>query len=324
MMTTLLLAASLVGLTVSAPGSHYNAYYRPYYYPSAYSQPFTAFRRYGYKFVDPQPETAAAITRTSTAAPRTATAVPATSFNPTADSNVILDTPSAKAALAYLAEDLGSCSEQSKAYITTYIDTGDEAAATKAAEAVYRADYSPDLSNLSPACQAAEKAYRASYAAGQSPILPSALAFIDAYNSDSACAASARTYIQSINQGKTSVQAALDAFKSFAAKSSDSVDAVCVKSAQAFIANSASPASPISAAMTAFITKALETGSGFDPICAAASESYATAYAAGQSTAEATEAAAVSFLDAVGDSAVYDENTACGLAAKAFIDAYEA
>merc|ERR1712180_126259 len=298
MMTTLLLA-SLVGLTVSAPGSHYNAYYRPYYYHSAYSQPFTAFRQYGYKFVDPQPKTAAA-PKTPTVAPRTA--VP---FNPTADSNVILDTPSAKAALAYLAEDLGSCSEQSKAYITTYIDTGDEAAATKAAEAVYRANYSPDLSSLSPACQAAEKAYRASYAAGQSPILPAALAFIEAYNSDSACAAAAQTYIQSINQGKTSVQAALDAFKSFAAKSSDSIDAVCVKSAQAFIANSESPASPISAAMTAFITKALETGSGFDPVCATASESYATAFAAGGSD-------------------VYDENTACGVAAKAFIDAYEA
>jgi len=320
MMTTLLLA-SLVGLTVSAPGSHYNAYYRPYYYHSAYSQPFTAFRQYGYKFVDPQPKTAAApkTPLSSTVAPRTA--VP---FNPTADSNVILDTPSAKAALAYLAEDLGSCSEQSKAYITTYIDTGDEAAATKAAEAVYRANYSPDLSSLSPACQAAEKAYRASYAAGQSPILPAALAFIEAYNSDSACAAAAQTYIQSINQGKTSVQAALDAFKSFAAKSSDSIDAVCVKSAQAFIANSESPASPISAAMTAFITKALETGSGFDPVCATASESYATAFAAGQSTAEATEAAAVTFLNAVGGSDVYDENTACGVAAKAFIDAYEA
>merc|ERR1712180_522761 len=284
MMTTLLLA-SLVGLTVSAPGSHYNAYYRPYYYHSAYSQPFTAFRQYGYKFVNPQPKTAAApkTPLSSTVAPRTA--VP---FNPTADSNVILDTPSAKAALAYLAEDLGSCSEQSKAYITTYIDTGDEAAATKAAEAVYRANYSPDLSSLSPACQAAEKAYRASYAAGQSPILPSALAFIEAYNSDSACAAAAQTYIQSINQGKTSVQAALDAFKS------------------------------------AFITKALETGSGFDPVCATASESYATAFAAGQSTAEATEAAAVTFLNAVGGSEVYDENTACGVAAKAFIDAYEA
>merc|ERR1712180_108859 len=298
MMTTLLLA-SLVGLTVSAPGSHYNAYYRPYYYHSAYSQPFTAFRQYGYKFVNPQPKTAAApkTPLSSTVAPRTA--VP---FNPTADSNVILDTPSAKAALAYLAEDLGSCSKQSKAYITT----GDEAAATKAAEAVYRANYSPDLSSLSPACQAAEKAYRASYAAGQSPILPAALAFIDAYNSDSACAAAAQTYIQSINQGKTSVQAALDAFKSFAAKSSDSIDAVCVKSAQAFIAN------------------ALETGSGFDPVCATASESYATAFAAGQSTAEATEAAAVTFLNAVGGSDVYDENTACGVAAKAFIDAYEA
>merc|ERR1712180_158444 len=263
MMTTLLLA-SLVGLTVSAPGSHYNAYYRPYYYHSAYSQPFTAFRQYGYKFVNPQPKTAAA-PKTPTVAPRTA--VP---FNPTADSNVILDTPSAKAALAYLAE------------------------------AVYRANYSPDLSSLSPACQAAEKAYRASYAAGQSPILPAALAFIEAYNSDSACAAAAQTYIQSINQGKTSVQAALDAFKSFAAKSSDSIDAVCVKSAQAFIANSESPASPITAAMTAFITKALETGSGFDPVCATA----------------------VTFLNAVGGSDVYDENTACGVAAKAFIDAY--
>jgi len=313
MMTTLLLA-SLVGLTVSAPGSHYNAYYRPYYHHSAYSQPFTAFRRYGY---NPQPNTVAAT-------PLTRTALPAVPFNPVADSNVILDTPSAKAALAYLAEDLGSCGEHSKAYISTYIDTGDEAAATRAAEAVYRANYNPNFSSLSPACQAAEKAYRASYAAGQSPILPAALAFIDAYNSESACASGARTYIQSINQGKTSVQAALDAFKSFATKSSDSIDAVCVKAANAFIANSGAPATPISAAMTAFITKALETGSGFDPVCAAASESYATAYAAGQSTVEATEAAAVTFLDVVGDSAVYDESSACGLAAKAFIDAYGA
>jgi len=315
MMITLLLA-SLVGLTMSAPGGgHYNAYYRPYYYrPAVYSKPFTAFRKYGYRPVAATPAPVA----------RTGAVVAAAPFTPAADPEVLLDTPAARAALAYLAEDLGSCGDQSQAYISTFLDTGDEAAATKAAEAVYRANYNPTASNLSPACQAAEKAYRASYAAGQSPLLPSALAFIEEYNSDSACAASARTYIQSINQGKTSVQAALDAFKSFAAKSTDSIDPACVNAAKAFIANSGSPSTPITAAMTAFITKALETGSGFDPVCSAASESYATAYAAGQSTAEATEAAAVTFLNAVGTSSAYDETSACGLAAKAFIDTYNA
>jgi len=315
MMVTLLLA-SLVGLTLSAPGGHYNAYYRPYYYrPAVYAKPFTAFRKYGYQLVDATPNVA----------PVARTGVVAAPFTPAADPEVLLDTPAAKAALAYLAEDLSNCGEQSKAYISTYIDTGDEAAATKAAEAVYRANYNPaDSANLSPACQAAEKAYRASYAAGQSPLLPSALAFIEEYNSNSACAASARTYMQSINQGKTSVQAALDSFKAFAAASTDSIDANCVNAAKAFIANSGAPSTPITAAMTAFITKALETGSGFDPVCSAASESYATAYAAGRSTAEATEAAAVTFLNSVGTSSAYDETSACGLAAKAFIDTYNA
>jgi len=298
-MNRLLLLLSFVGLGVSAPGRHQNAYAytsRAYnYQPSAYTRPFTASRAYQYG--------------------------PPVNYTP--DPRVILDTPAANAALAYIAEDLGSCGEHSQVYIKTLISTGNEAAATKAADAVYRANYfSPNFRPSKP-CQAAEQAWRAAYASGQSPTLTSAIAFIDAYPGGGACKVGARAYIQAILEGKTSAEAALGAFADFAAASTNGIDTACSKAAMAFLDNSGAPASPIIAAMRTFMAQALKTGQGLDPVCRDSALKYAKVIADGGSQEEATEVAAVGFLNALGSTSFSDESSPCAVAGKAFIDAYE-
>jgi len=295
-----LLLLSFVGLGVSAPGRHQNAYQsRAYNYrrPSAYTRPFTASRAYPYGNNAP--------------------------VNYTPDPRVILDTPNANAALAYIAEDLGSCGEDAQVYIKTLISTGNEAAATKAADAVYRAKYFSPSFRPSKACLAAEQAWKAAYASGQSPTLTSALAFIDAYPGGGACKASARAYIQAILAGKTSAEAALASFADFAAASTNGIDTACAKAAMAFIDTSGAPASPIIASMRAFMAQALKTGQGLDPVCRASALKYAKVIADGGSQEEANEVAAVDYLNALGSTSFSDENSPCAVAGKAFIDAYE-
>jgi len=288
-----LLLLSFVGVAVSAPGYHHRAYS---YRPAAYTRPFTAVARtYGNNApVDYKP-----------------------------DLSVILDAPNANAALAYIAEDLGSCGEDSQVYIKTLITTGDEAAATRAADAIYRAKYfSPNYRPSAP-CLAAENAWKAAYATGQSPTLTSALAFIDAYPGGGACKASARAYIQAILQGKTSAEASLASFADFAAASTNGIDTSCAKAAMAYIDNSGAPATPIIASMRAFMAQALKTGQGLDPVCRKSALNYAKVIAAGGSQEEANEAAAVDYLNALATTSFDDENSPCAVAGKAFIDAYE-
>jgi len=238
-------------------------------------------------------------------------------------------TPTFRAALAYLAEqvNLDGCGEQFKAYINTNVE-GDREAAAEAAAEVYKSGYAAGQT-LSPACQAAEAVWREKYAAGEDPLLPSALAFIDAYPVQSACGVSAGDYIRALTAGKTAKQAALAAFKSFAAEivaeaegEQPTVDAVCVKASQAYIESSGIPDGPNKAAMLEYISQALESGEGFDPVCLEAAKTYIEVYSRSGSDSEANDAAAVTFLNKVSQSDNFDENSACGRAANVFVSSY--
>jgi len=238
-------------------------------------------------------------------------------------------TPTFRAALAYLAEqvNLDGCGEQFKAYINNHVE-GDREKAEEAAAEVYQNGYAAGQT-LSPACQAAEAVWREKYAAGEDPLLPSALAFINAYPIKSACSVSAGDYIRAVTAGKTAEQAALAAFKSFAAEvvaeaegDQPTVDAVCVRASQAYIESSGIPDGPNKAAMLEYISQALESGEGFDPVCLAAAESYIEVFGRGGSQDEANDAAAVTFLNKATASENYEEDSACGRAASVFVASY--
>ena len=110
-----------------------------------------------------------------------------------------LDTnsPSAKAALSYLAENvnLDSCGQQTKVYMNSIQAGNSREVASQAAAAVYQQNYAAGVP-LSPACLAAEVAWKNAVAVGQDPVLPAALAYMEASPSDSPCYVSGKEYIQ--------------------------------------------------------------------------------------------------------------------------------
>ena len=243
-----------------------------------------------------------------------------------------LDTnsPSAKAALSYLTENvnLDSCGQQTKAYIDSILAGNPREIAAQVATAVYQQNHVAGVP-LSPACLAAEVAWKNAVAVGQDPVLPSALAFMEASPSESPCYVSAKDYIQAIVGGSSHTEANRAAVRSFteqitklAGEGKSTIDAACLRSAQAYTASSGVPSSPNAVAMRTFIQNSVETGNSYDPVCAAASEAYIEAFINGATEAEATEAAATAFISALDENPEFEMSSPCGQAAQSYIDKF--
>ena len=93
------------------------------------------------------------------------------------------NSPSAKAALSYLAENLNldSCGQQTKAYIDSILAGNPRGIAAQVATAVYQQNNVAGVP-LSPACLAAEVAWKDAVTFGRDPVLPSALASLFRYH----------------------------------------------------------------------------------------------------------------------------------------------
>ena len=153
--------------------------YYPYY--GYYSSPYqNSYRHYG-----------------SVYSPRVV--LPTLVRDSSSSASLPLDTnsPSAKAALSYLAENmnLDSCGQQTKAYIDSIMVGKSREVAGQAATAVYQQNYAAGVP-LSPACLAAEVVWKKAVAKGQDPVLPAALAYMEASPSNSPCYVSGKKYIQ--------------------------------------------------------------------------------------------------------------------------------
>ena len=283
-----------VGLAL---GGH--SYYRSHR-PAYYHRPSYSLHN-NYYYSRSRPFTAFATKKLTPAKPLTS--APAVS-------ELLLDIPNAKVILQSLSQELGSCASPALEYLDTLQSTGSEKLAQTVARRVYVQNFRPGGPLQTEACQAAEKAFRQS-AAGENPLLSAALAFVNADASDSACTAAARGYLQALADGDEAEAASLAAFKAFAGQSAKS-GAAC-----------GNLDASVRTAVGEIVTKSLARGNanGFDSACAEASKAFITTFAEGGSEAEATEAAAVYFLNEVGDSPP-GEDSACFQAAQAFLGVY--
>ena len=108
-----------------------------------------------------------------------------------------INSPTTKAALAYLSESLqlDSCGQMTEAFMSSIQAGSSRQAAGEAAAAVYQRNQRTG-GPLSPACASAEVAWRKAVAGGQDPVFPAALAYVEASTSDSPCLASAKDYLK--------------------------------------------------------------------------------------------------------------------------------
>merc|ERR1712156_275583 len=84
------------------------------------------------------------------------------------------------------------------------------------------------------------------------------------------------------------------------------------------------PSSAANAGMIAYINEAIrQRDRVFDPVCGAATLAYWDSFIEGKAESDATEAAAVAYLDAREANPDFDENGPCGKAAKAYIQEFE-
>jgi len=235
-----------------------------------------------------------------------------------------INSPTSKAALAYLSESLqlDSCGQMTEAFMSSIQAGSSRQAAGEAAAAVYQRNQRTG-GPLSPACASAEVAWRKAVAGGQDPVFPAALAYVEASTSDSPCLASAKDYLKATLAGSSPSQARLAAVKSFAAKmasttSVSSIDSTCLKAAQAYIASSDIPSSPVDAAMEAYIKTSLEVGTGFDPVCNAAGGKFIESFSSGRGELTNVMAAAREFLTLYIQHPTPASRSPCAAAAKAY------
>merc|ERR1712142_780817 len=102
-----------------------------------------------------------------------------------------IESPSARAALAYLKSNLvedNLCADVAQTYISTIKSGGSPAAAKAIAAGVYVRNYEAGVRSApgSP-CEAADIAFRKAVADGDDPVMFSALAFMNTYKSESPC-----------------------------------------------------------------------------------------------------------------------------------------
>merc|ERR1711962_584902 len=147
---------------------------------------------------------------------------------------------------------------------------------------------------------------------------------------DPVCLEAMETFIDSHAAGEdlltSNLKAARSFFKAFVANPQTvPADSPCASATLSFAQTiSKEPSSAANAAMLAYINEAIRKRDRvFDPVCGAASLAYWDAFIEKKDESAASEAAAVAYLDALETHPNFDENGACGRAAKAYMAEFE-
>jgi len=247
--------------------------------------------------------------------------------------------PVLDASLAYINADASDspCKASARTYISaitggaTTEDAGLRAAESFAAKISALAGQGK--STIDPACARASAAYAQSSSIPSSPTAAAATAFIQkalevGSGYDASCLASSGAFITSFASGasedESRVAAAREFIKNYGKNPRAAGSSPCAAAAAAYAKSLiANPSSPTQAALFSFIeTAILNNNAGVDPVCSAASEAYFDSFLSGSSESEASEAAAVAYLDAVEANPDFDKNSPCGKAADAYIAQY--
>merc|ERR1711868_221503 len=243
------------------------------------------------------------------------------------------------AALAYINADPSDspCKASARTYISaitggaTNQDAGLRAAESFASKISALA--SQGKSTIDAACAKASAAYAKSSSIPSSPTAAAATAFIQkalevGSGYDASCLASSGAFITSFSSGasedESRVAAAREFIKNYGKNPRSAASSPCAAAAAAYAKSLiANPSNPTQAALFSFIeTAILNNNVGVDPVCTAASEAYFDSFLSGSSESEASEAAAVAYLDAVEANPGFNKDSPCGRAADAYIAQY--
>merc|ERR1711973_301553 len=252
-----------------------------------------------------------------------------------------VSSPSAAAALAYLKEVSGKdglCGIPTEVFLEQILAGKSREVANAEAQRVYLEAY--NRGERLPAggpCEKADMAWRQAVVNGKDPVLESALAFINNWPGvieGNPCAVSGVEYVKAIVDGKSPLEAnTLSAasfaksFKKLAEAGKPLKDKACLAATKAFA--NAIPASsiPDPANANAFLAFADKIFNGnapaYDPVCGVATLAYWDAYIEKKSETAANEAAAVAYLEALDKNPDFDQSSACGKAADAYIREFQ-
>ena len=147
---------------------------------------------------------------------------------------------------------------------------------------------------------------------------------------DPVCIASLEGFFESYLAGDDLLTANLKAARSFfvefqKGKSGVPADSACTAATLAYAQEiKQKPSGPNAAGMIAYITEAIKNGERkLDPVCGVATLAYWDAYIEKKSEAAANEAAAVAYLEALDKNPDFDQSSACGKAADAYIREFQ-
>merc|ERR1711900_103051 len=146
---------------------------------------------------------------------------------------------------------------------------------------------------------------------------------------DPVCLEAMETFIDSHAAGEdlltSNLKAARSFFKAFVSNPQTvPADSPCASATLSYSqALNTGPSSAANAGMIAYINEAIKQRDRiFDPVCGAATLAYWDTFIDERNEAAASEAAAVAYLDALEANPDFDENGACGKAAKAYIEEF--
>merc|ERR1712055_1469 len=147
---------------------------------------------------------------------------------------------------------------------------------------------------------------------------------------DPVCLEAMETFIESHAAGEdlltSNLKAARSFFKAFVSNPQTvPAGSPCASATLSYAqAINTEPSSAANAGMIAYINEAIRKRDRvFDPVCGAATLAYWDTFIEKKDEAAASEAAAVAYLDALEANPDFDENGACGKAAKAYIEEFE-
>ena len=147
---------------------------------------------------------------------------------------------------------------------------------------------------------------------------------------DPVCLDAMETFIDSHSAGEdlltSNLKAARPFFKAFVSNPQTiPADSPCTSATLSYSqALNTGPSSAANAGMIAYINEAIKQRDRvFDPVCGAATLAYWDTFIDKKNEAAASEAAAVAYLDALEANPDFDENGACGRAAKAYIEEFQ-
>merc|ERR1712083_980101 len=147
---------------------------------------------------------------------------------------------------------------------------------------------------------------------------------------DPVCLDAMETFIDSHSAGEdlltSNLKAARSFFKAFVSNPQTiPADSPCASATLSYAqALNKGPSSAANAGMIAYINEAIKQKDRvFDPVCGAATLAYWDTFIDKKNEAAASEAAAVAYLDALEANPDFDENGACGRAAKAYIEEFQ-